>query len=80
MAPEAKEVEESPAASEGSEAAELKIARAIYRSLKRAPGALVQGAPDGTSRTLVDGQFNLIRVARAVLIELREETQQKRDR
>lgn len=46
---------------------ELRIARAIYRAMKRNKSALVQGAPGEGERTLIDGTFDLRRLARKIL-------------
>lgn len=48
------------------------LAQAIYRALKQAPGAMVQGSPAETEKTIIDGTFKLRLVARAVLADLAE--------
>jgi len=45
---------------------EMRIARAIYRAMKRNKDALVQGAP-GEGETLIDGTFDLRKISRKVL-------------
>jgi hypothetical protein len=45
---------------------ERRVARAIYRSLRRREGAYVIGAP-AEGLTTIDGTFSLLRVARGVL-------------
>ena len=47
-------------------------AQAIYEALKRdAPRALIQGEPIHGYGSVIDGKFNLLRVARQVLVSLR---------
>jgi hypothetical protein len=52
-----------PSYSEG----ELRIARAIYRALRKNKGALVQGSPDDGEYTLIDGTFDLREIAKKIL-------------
>jgi hypothetical protein len=46
---------------------ELQIARAIYRAMKGKNGALVDGSPGEGDSTLIDGTFDLRKIARKVL-------------
>jgi hypothetical protein len=53
-----------------AELIERLIARAICTSLRRKKDALVSGAPGVGDRTIIDGTFNLRRVARSVRKQL----------
>lgn len=46
---------------------ELRIAREIYLAMKRCSGALVQGDPADSKKTLIDGMFDLCQISTRVL-------------
>jgi len=58
----------------GYSPSELHLARLIYRALRRqTQNGVVSGAPSEGETTLIDGQFDLRRVARKILMTTQED-------
>ena len=60
-----------------STAMEAKVARAIFKALKGAPGAYVSGHPDTNRKATIDGSFSLRYVAKRVLATVEAEMRRK---